>query len=154
MNCFGVIEMFKDFYLNIKVYENGFEPKKALDGDAAYDVFSPKDDVIYSECDRKIDLDISVEFPSGYGMLFLNKSGRSLNDKLLIGGGLVDSNYRGIVSVQLFNNGKKRVEIKRGEKIAQFIIVPVWCGKINIVDNFINEKTNRGTGGHGSTGLM
>lgn len=65
---------------------------------------------------------------------------------------VIDSSYRGIVHVHLFNNGDEKVIIKKGEKIAQMIIVPIWTGIPEKVDS-LDENTSRGKGGFGSTGL-
>lgn len=65
---------------------------------------------------------------------------------------VIDSSYRGIVHVHLFNNSDKTVHIKKHEKIAQMIVVPVWCGSPKKVET-LDINTDRATGGFGSTGL-
>lgn len=143
--------MFDGFYLNIKLEEGGIMPRQAHPTDAGFDVFSPIDVTIFCEGDAKIPLNWRCEFPAGYCMSFMNKSGRAVKDKLIVGAELVDSNYRGIVHAHLFNLGFAPVEIKRGEKITQFVITPVWHGKAFEVSDF-DLKTDRGEGGFGSTG--
>jgi dUTP pyrophosphatase len=49
------------------------------------------------------------------------------------------------------NIGEKTITIKKGEKVAQFVIVPVWNGSINVVDE-LNMEEDR-MGGFGVTGL-
>jgi dUTP pyrophosphatase len=72
--------------------------------------------------------------------------------KLSIGACVVDAGYQGEVHVHLFNHSSNEVVIPAGEKIAQFVIVPVWHGTPRLVDKIVRETT-RGAGGFGSSGL-
>lgn len=65
---------------------------------------------------------------------------------------VIDSSYRGIVHVHLFNNGSEPVFIEKGQKVAQMVVVPIWNGNPKQV-NKLDENTSRGAGGFGSTGL-
>jgi dUTP pyrophosphatase len=66
------------------------------------------------------------------------------------GPGLIDSSYRGEISVLLINHGSERVEFSRGERIAQFTLVPVPTVNWNQVETL--DDTERGSAGFGSTG--
>lgn len=145
--------MFNDFYLNIQlVDESAKVPTRAHPSDAGLDVYSPRDYVINGNSDCLIPLGWKCEFPEGFALIVQEKSGRAVKDKIDIGAKIIDSNYRSIVHVHLFNNSDKRIFIKEGEKIAQMLVVPIWTGNPKEVD-FIDENTDRGTGGFGSTGL-
>lgn len=48
-------------------------------------------------------------------------------------------------------NGKK-YQVKKGDKLAQLVIVPIWTPELQKVDEFSNE-TARGQNGFGSTGI-
>jgi dUTP pyrophosphatase len=69
---------------------------------------------------------------------------------LLNSPGTVDEDYRGIVGVILFNFGKKPFVIKRGDRIAQMVIVRVEKASVEIVSELPDSR--RGDGGFGSTG--
>lgn len=143
----------EDFYMNIVLEdERAIVPTQANDGDAGFDVYTPFDIRIFSKQDVKVPLGFRCEFPKGYALLMVNKSGRAVKDKIINGAQLIDSGYRGICHAHLFNIGDNLVDIKRGEKISQFIVIPVWHGKINVVKQLISEETMRGAGGFGSTG--
>lgn len=146
--------MWQDFYLKIMLVdkENAKLPTQANESDAGYDVYSPIDTVIYSMGDAKIPLGWACEFPAGFCLDFKNKSGRALNDKLIVGAKLIDSGYRGIVHCHLFNLGLKPIYITKGEKISQFIVTPVWNGQIEQTVSLSDSE--RGEGGFGSSGLM
>ena len=68
-----------------------------------------------------------------------------------IGGGVIDSDYRGNVGVMLFNHGKDEIKIKAGERVAQMIIERIEFPEVKEVKEL--PETNRGEGGFGSTGL-
>jgi len=65
---------------------------------------------------------------------------------------VVDSSYRGILHLHLFNHSDTYVPIKKGEKIVQAVAVPVWTGNPNFVEE-LDLNTDRGEGGFGSTGV-
>lgn len=64
--------------------------------------------------------------------------------------GTIDSDYRGEVKVLLENTAYKPFEIKKGDRIAQFEIQPVY--EFRFVEVSELPETERGTGGFGSTG--
>lgn len=143
--------MFKDFYLNIMLEKDGYMPTRAHDTDAGLDVYAPMDVVIDSRSDWLIPLNWRCEFPSGYVLMVKEKSGRAVKDKLFTGACCIDSSYRGIVHVHLFNYSDISVIINRGEKIAQMLVYPCWSGEPIQVDKL--SDTERGEGGFGSTTL-
>jgi dUTP pyrophosphatase len=63
---------------------------------------------------------------------------------------VIDSDYRGGVKVLLFNHGEYAYKIKRGDRIAQLLIVPCYRPNIVAVDNL--DETERGEAGFGSSG--
>lgn len=65
---------------------------------------------------------------------------------------VVDSEYRGELMTHVFNHSDKEVTIPAGQKITQFVIVPVWTGQPEEVQE-IDTETKRGAGGFGSTGV-
>ena len=65
--------------------------------------------------------------------------------------GTVDSNYRGEVGVIVMNHNERAILIKRGERVAQLVVVPVAHATFERVDEL--PATDRGAGGFGSTGV-
>ena len=78
--------------------------------------------------------------------LAINKGVTVLNSP-----GTIDSDYRGEIKVILINLGREKVEIKRGDRIAQLVISPVVKADIEEVEDL--SETLRGSGGFGSTGI-
>lgn len=68
--------------------------------------------------------------------------------------GTIDADYRGEIKIILINLGEEDFEVKHGERIAQAVISTVTADNIIQLNSVIsiNEDTDRGTGGFGSTG--
>ena len=64
--------------------------------------------------------------------------------------GVIDSDYRGEVTVGLLNSSREPYTIEPGERVAQLVIMPVTQAEISVVEEL--DDTARGTGGFGSTG--
>ena len=68
--------------------------------------------------------------------------------------GTIDSDYRGEIKVLLINLGKNAFRLRRGMRIAQMVIAPVARAEIREDKRAVaQEKTARGRGGFGSTGI-
>ena len=82
-----------------------------------------------------------------------NKSGVASKRQLLVGACVVDPGYNGEIYINLHNLGVTTQIIKPGEKIAQAVLVPVvHCNAVEAKEDDLNQDTERGTGGFGSTG--
>ena len=68
-----------------------------------------------------------------------------------IGAGVIDADFRGGISVVLFNFSKRNFYVSRGERIAQLIVEKIHIPILEEVDTL--EVTERGTRGFGSTGM-
>lgn len=93
---------------------------------------------------------IHIKDPGYAGMIIprsgLGKRGVVLGNLV----GLIDSDYQGEIKVLLWNRGNDIVQIDHMDRIAQLVIVPVVQAQFEIVQEF--EKSQRGSGGFGSTG--
>ena len=80
---------------------------------------------------------------SGLGV----KKGVTLSNSI----GVIDSDYRGEIAVGLINHGDEPFEVRRGDRIAQMMFVPVYTAAFTTVDTL--DETERGAGGFGHTGV-
>lgn len=64
--------------------------------------------------------------------------------------GVIDADYQGELMVGLWNRSKVAYTVQPNERVAQYVIVPVYHAEFIEVDDF--EPTERGTGGFGSSG--
>ena len=65
--------------------------------------------------------------------------------------GVIDSDYRGEIQVCLINRGDEPFEVRRGDRIAQMMFLPVLHASFLPVDEL--DETERGAGGFGHTGV-
>jgi dUTP pyrophosphatase len=146
------LNIWKDFYLNIELVDpNAKMPTRAYSGDAGLDVYATEDLIILPRGAVKIPLGFRVEFPEGFVMIVSDKSGISYHMRIENVGSVIDAGYRGIVHVCLESNNEETVIIKSGEKIAQLIVFPCWCGNPIQVDK-VSNNVERGNRGFGSSG--
>lgn len=134
-------------------------PTRGTSGSAGMDFYVPNDypmDLCTIHPGERyfIPSGVKANVPSGYALVAFNKSGIALNKSLVAGAAVVDSDYQGEIHLHLINVGKDTVEINPGQKIIQFLLLPVDHCEIQLVEekNLFNAETSRGTGGFGSTG--
>lgn len=143
--------------LAVKVEPGGRLPQMPAEGDAGIDLYVRK---IIMETPNQIvyDLGIRVEIPEGHvGLVFPRSSVRNYDLALANSVGVIDSGYRGIVQAT-FNKVMRIVSniyegqtcYAQGDKCAQLIVMPIPQVQIIEVDELTD--TERGEGGHGSTG--
>ena len=64
--------------------------------------------------------------------------------------GVIDADYRGEIGVGLINRGNEDFEVRRGDRIAQMMFLPVYHANFAVCEEL--DETERGAGGFGSTG--
>lgn len=95
---------------------------------------------------------IALEVPKGCAGLIYARSGMACKRGLAPANkvGVVDSDYRGEITVVLYNHGKDTQTVENGERIAQFVITPVLTPAYVFAESL--SDTERNLGGFGSTG--
>ena len=95
---------------------------------------------------------LALEIPKGYAGLVYARSGLACKMGLAHANkvGVIDSDYRGPVTVVLFNHGRDAQTVENGQRIAQLVITPVLQVGFEAVEEL--DDTVRGQGGFGSTG--
>ena len=95
---------------------------------------------------------ISVSIPKNFEIQIRPRSGLAAKNQISVLNtpGTIDADYRGEIKVILINLGKKKFVLEKGSRIAQMVLCPIAKAKIREVENL--EKTDRGSGGFGSTG--
>lgn len=135
--------------MKIKLDEWGFMPERAHDTDAGLDLKAARSAEIPPGEACVFSTGVHVELPHGCAGLIVAKSGLNIHHGIQ-STGLIDEGYTGEVMVKLYNLGHHTVEIERGQKISQLVIIPVRYEDVEVVDDL--EKTDRGDNGFGSTG--
>ena len=128
----------------IPSYANGFA--------AGCDLYSNVDTTIIPGETQKVNTGVAMEIPTGYfGGLFA-RSGLATKQGLRPANcvGVIDSDYRGEVIVAMHNDSAEPRTIRKGDRIAQLVIMPYIMAEFDVVEEL--EETARSTGGFGSTG--
>ena len=88
----------------------------------------------------------------GYAAVILPRSGLGHKKGIVLGNlvGLIDSDYQGELMISTWNRGQEPFVLEPFERLAQLVVMPVVQPQFKLVDEFV--KSERGTGGFGSTG--
>ena len=119
--------------------------------DAGLDIKALLDTTIPAHGDAIVQTGIRVQIPRGYVGILKSRSGLSVNHKIEVGAGVIDSNYRGEIKVHLYNFSNGDFFVQNGERIAQLIIFPYYMPKLELVYQL--DDTERGEKGFGSSGI-
>lgn len=123
-------------------------PTTASECAAGFDLFSAVNITIKRFQRAVVDTGVIVSFPPGtYGRI-ADKSGLAVNNGVIIGGGVIDCDYRGTIKVIVFNLSEFEFIINEGIAIGQLICE--CYKKPPIIEKIISLNTIRGNKGLGS----
>lgn len=132
-------------------------PNYATIGSAGLDLRACIDENITIEAGQtvlvKTGLSIYIA-DSNYAGLILPRSGLGHKHGIVLGNlvGIIDSDYQGELMISVWNRSSTAFTLEAGERLAQYVIVPVMHAEFEIVDDFV--ATERGSGGFGHTGTQ
>lgn len=153
VNLFGDLLPNPLLALKVKRLQKDAElPRYATPGAACFDIASDEDCNIMPGGQRRVLTGLAFEVPEGYVMLVYSRSGHGFRNsvRLANGTGVIDSDYRGELMVALRNDSDDLFMVRKGDRIAQGMLVPI--PRCEIVDADELGETERGEGGLGSTG--
>lgn len=123
----------------------GRVPTKATPGSACFDVYSSVEVSLRLGETKQIPLDIGFQFSKKLCFRIYPRSGLSLLPTF-VGEGVIDSDYRGNISVILTNFSALNVDVNIGDRIAQIMFVKPEPDTFEEVENF-TDTTVRSTRG-------
>ena len=134
------------------VTPDAMEPVYATNGSACFDFFALEDGRIHAFQTKTFRTGLSFEVPDGFVLLMYSRSGMGFKHNVRFCNcvGVIDSDYRGEVQVGLTNDSDTVYEVKKGDRIAQGMLVEI--PRVNLIHSEQLSETERGTGGFGSTG--
>ena len=96
---------------------------------------------------------LHIALPEGYEAQIRPRSGLALKHGITVlnAPGTVDADYRGEIMVLLVNFSNEPFIVKDGERIAQMIVAKHEQVSFELTET--HDKTERGAGGYGHTGL-
>jgi dUTP pyrophosphatase len=129
-------------------------PQRATDGASGFDLYACLPEAGYIDLARDptpVPTGIAVEFPPGVDCQIRPRSGLSAQG-IGVTLGTIDADYRGQLLVTMYLFGSRDTHrIRHGDRIAQLVftlLAPVALTEVDVL-----TPTERGSGGHGSTGL-
>lgn len=147
------------FKFKFKNESNNPDPEYATSGSSGFDLRANLDSpiTIPPHGVRIVPTGLYFEIPENFEIQVRPRSGLAAKNSVTVLNtpGTVDADYRGEVKVILINHSEVGFFVNHGDRIAQAVIASV-IGK-NFVKlekvNNIDENTERGSGGFGSTGV-
>ena len=140
-----VVKLSKDAVVPVYAtdFAAGADLRACLDGDSV--TVAPRETVF-------IKTGIALEIPEGLAGFIYARSGISCKRGLAPANkvGVIDSDYRGEITVALYNHSDSDKVVENGERIAQLVIAPYVRAEFTECDTL--KETERGSGGFGSTG--
>lgn len=138
-----------------KLSDKAIAPTRAHATDAGYDLCSTKITTEVGE-DAKLVIvyhtDLAIEIPEGYAAFLFPRSSIYKKSLALTNSvGVIDSGYRGQIMAKFKCNTDVVPSVyKEGERFAQLVVMPVASVEWDESEDL--EDSDRGEGGHGSTG--
>ncbi len=130
-------------------------PTYATSGSAGLDLRACLDEAVQIKPGEtilvKTGIAIYIEDPNFAGLI-LPRSGLGHKHGIVLGNlvGLIDSDYQGELMVSVWNRSQTVFTLEPGERLAQYVLVPVVQAQFEQVNEF--TASERGTGGFGHTG--
>lgn len=134
------------------LHKNFIMPTKSTEGAGAYDIYMPEAGSVNGTDDNFFPLGFSTAIPVNHVALILPRSGVGAKKTLELNNscGVIDSDFRGEWQAALRTKTGKHFNWESGERLLQFLIVPVLSVNLELVDEL--EDTSRDNAGFGSSG--
>jgi len=126
-------------------------PEYMMSTDVGLDIKANENMILRPLEQKTIHTGIAIKIPDGHVGLIRDRAGIVSKMNVHTAAGTFDPAYRGEVSIVLINFGEDTVEVEKGMRIAQLVIIPVTRAKVKQVESLpISERYDKG---FGSTGL-
>ncbi len=130
-------------------------PSYATSGSAGIDLRACLDTAVVVEPNQTILVKTGMAVyiaDARYAGLILPRSGLGHKHGIVLGNlvGLIDSDYQGELMVSVWNRSQQPFTLEPGERMAQYVLVPVLHAEFELVSDF--DQSARGAGGFGHTG--
>jgi dUTP pyrophosphatase len=139
--------------LRIKKLDNRATlPTRGTAQSAGFDLYSIKKQTVNGNSIITVNTGLSFEIPEGYVGIIKERSGFTFQNRVIVKGGVIDSDYRGEIKIIIENVSDYPIIIDAGTSVAQILILEL--PSVILVDVDADEElsdTERGTAGFGST---
>ena len=124
-------------------------PTRAHADDAGLDLYALEDSVVPPGEGRLLRTGVAMALPAGHVGLVCDRSSLAKRGLKTVGG-VIDAGYRGELGVLAWNLSRVDQPVKRGERCAQLLVIPI-ATPVPVETDDLGD-TARGAGGFGSTG--
>jgi dUTP pyrophosphatase len=128
----------------------GIAPQRIYRSDAGFDLSTLKSKIIWPFCTVDLDTGFDIKVPSATWGCIKARSSTWKRRKLMVSEGVIDTGYTGKLSVLVFNPWPWPKFIKKGDRLAQLVLIPMCYPTITFVDEM--PITDRGESAFGSSG--
>ncbi|RLI97751.1 MAG: hypothetical protein DRP00_03550 [Candidatus Aenigmatarchaeota archaeon] len=129
----------QDAILIKRFRENIILPKRSTEGAACYDLYMPSDGEVLPHRTVRIPLGFGIAFSKDLALLIQQRSSLLLLG-LHTGPGIVDSDFRGEVSLILTNASDKVYRWKKHDRIGQMLFVRIATPELQLADDLGSTK--------------
>lgn len=136
-------------FMKVVLDKKAIRPERAHETDAGIDLFTPTDFVVPAHGFAFVKTGVHMEVPCRCCGHVRSKSGLNRFHGITADG-TIDEGYTGEIGVTLHNSGDDDFEFKRGDKVAQVVIEPIYRPNMVLVTNL--DDSERSDDGFGSTG--
>ena len=99
--------------------KNTIMPAKATAGSACFDLFAAENTSLDSWASGSICTGLKFKIPNEFFGKIYSRSGQFLRERLTVEAGIIDSDFRGVLKVLMFNHSSNVYSVKVGQRIAQ-----------------------------------
>lgn len=132
-----------------KYWDDAKIPTRNKSNDTGLDLYCNETVCIPPHSCKLVGTGIAVQPTPDYFTVITSRSS-AYKRGLQVNVGIVDTGYRGELKIQVVNITDNPVTVRKGDRVAQLLVIPLVLPQVEIVDS-LNE-TNRGSDGFGSSG--
>lgn len=120
-------------------------------GDSGYDLTAVEDALVPGNGSTVVPVGLTLAYiEKGYWFRIEPRSGLGFKHSVQPHLGVIDNGYRGDLGVKLYNFKSESYTVKKGDRIAQFVVYPLIHPQCEWVDEVV--ESDRGDKGFGSSG--
>lgn len=130
-------------------------PERFYENDAGVDLFVAEHQMVLKNTKALVRTNLIVKLREGHLGLIVGRGSAFHSRGLHVVSGIVDPGYRGELKVLVYAAGPKGVQLQKGERIAQLVLLPFTpinrIAKAKTRDQILAEENERGEKAFGST---
>src|SRR4051812_1721960 len=108
----------------LRVSQDAVLPTRAHPDDAGLDLYNLEDLILIPGHGKVAKTGIALALPPKHVGMVADRSSMAKRG-IKIAGGIIDAGYRGEIHVVLWNISEQEIHLKKGERIAQLLILPI-----------------------------